>query len=66
MDTRVPFFRLLERVSEGGKTYFVGYLGDAKVIVFKDERCEEPRFGAVAEWQAYLCEKPKKSDRSNG
>lgn len=56
-DVKVPLLRLFERKSASGKTYFTAHFGDAKVVVFKDERCEEPRYGSVAEWQMYACEK---------
>lgn len=54
---RIPLCRLMERKSENGRTYFTGYLGDAKILIFKDEKCDAPRFGSVAEWQMYVVEK---------
>lgn len=52
---------LIERVSQKtGKTYFTGYLGDAQVVVLKDERCESPRYGGVAEWVVFANEREQR------
>lgn len=63
--TKIPFFRLFERVSESGRVYYTGYLGDSKVVIFKDEKCEAPRFNSQAEWQAFLSERGDTSARKN-
>lgn len=65
-DARIPLLRLFECVSENGKTYFKGYLGDARVIVFKDEKCTEPRYGSIAEWQVYVAERTAQAKRQSG
>jgi hypothetical protein len=53
---------LFERTSEkNGKTYFTGWLGDTRVVVVKDDRVEEPRFGSKAEWRMYVNERDEQN-----
>jgi hypothetical protein len=53
MDGAVELLRLFERRSEAGKTYFVGVLGGAKVLVMEDTRAELTE-GTLGVWQVYL------------
>lgn len=63
---RIPMMRLMERKSQAGRIYFTGYLGDMKIVMFKDEKCESPRYGAEAEWQVFGCEKEGVAGKKNG
>jgi hypothetical protein len=56
MSERVLLFKLYERRSKNDRQYFIGFLGTAKVIVFKNERAEL-RAGTIAEWDVFVEEK---------
>jgi hypothetical protein len=55
----IRLFTLWERRSRDGRPYFSGYLGECKVLVFRDDRAAPPE-GAVALWNVLLQEKPRK------
>src|SRR5688572_8395349 len=56
---RVRLTALWERRSKDGKQYFSGYLGNARLLIFRDDRSEAPD-GAVALWDVYLEQAPPK------
>lgn len=55
-NAKVELCRLYENTSQAGKTYFVGYLGKAKVLMLKDEKAAEGQ----PPWVLFLCERPDK------
>lgn len=56
-EAKVELARLYENTSaRSGKTYFVGYLGKAKVLMLKDEKTAEGH----PTWVLFLCERPEK------
>ncbi|GJD94150.1 hypothetical protein [Methylobacterium iners] len=60
-DPRVKLLTLREYRSSEGRTYFRGWLGDAVVLVFRDDDAT-PEYGSVATWDAYVVpKKPKPS-----
>jgi hypothetical protein len=52
MTGRIELFKLYQKRSKSGRTYFVGWLGGAKLVVFKNDRAEL-REGTDGEWIAY-------------
>ena len=53
-DFKLPFFKMYERVSARGATYFTARLGDVKLVIFREEdTAEDELFGARARWQAF-------------
>ncbi len=54
-DFKLPLFKLFQRTSANGRTYFSGRFGDAKVLVFREDDVEEDQlYGAEARWQVYI------------
>ncbi len=56
-DAKIELARLYENTSaRSGKTYFVGFLGKAKVLMLKDEKAAEGQ----PSWVLFLAERPEK------
>lgn len=55
-NTRVPMTRLFEKVSAKGNRYFTGRLGNARVLLFRDEHADT---GGDPVWQMYLADVPQ-------
>jgi hypothetical protein len=54
MDFKLPLFKLYQRQSANGRTYFTGRFGDAKVLVFREDDVEEDAlYGAQARWTVF-------------
>ncbi|MBM1172661.1 hypothetical protein [Microvirga arabica] len=51
--SKVELFLLRERVAANGATYFIGWLGSAKVVVLKDEYAQPDQW-SVAHWRVLL------------
>lgn len=51
---KVPLLRLWERTSANGNRYFSGYMGQASVVMFRDDKAE----GDNPVWQVYVSEAP--------
>ncbi len=49
---RIPMMRLMERKSQAGRIYFTGYLGDMKIVMFKDEKWVIRHSGLMTERRA--------------
>ena len=54
--TMVRLTGLYENTSKAGQTYFVGYLGGAKVLLLKDKRAVEGQPG----WALMITARPEK------
>ncbi|MDO9490182.1 MAG: hypothetical protein Q7J32_17555 [Sphingomonadaceae bacterium] len=59
---KVPLMRLWERTSANGNRYFAGYMGQASVVMFHDEKAE----GEHPQWQLYVSEAPNNRRSRNG
>lgn len=55
MDLKIPLTKLYEKTSGRGSRYFVGRLGNARVVMFRDEQAE----GADPVWQIFLSDGPQ-------
>jgi hypothetical protein len=60
-DNKVVMLKLFEKVSAKGRRYAFGYLGEAKVVAFVDEREDEQRCDSSAVWAVYVAPKEDKS-----
>lgn len=56
VNTRVPVTRLFEKTSAKGNRYFTGRLGNARVLLFRDEHADT---GGDPVWQMYLADVPQ-------
>lgn len=55
----VPFFSLYQNKSQKtGDTYLIGYLGEAKIVVFRNKEAKE----GEPQWKAFIQERPPKSE----
>jgi hypothetical protein len=62
VENRIELFKLYQRKSSSGRTYFQGRLGGARVVVFKDDRADVDS-DTVAVWNVYL--QHREPDRAN-
>jgi hypothetical protein len=54
LDFKLPLFKLYQRTSAAGRTYFTGRFGDAKVLVFREDGVDEDAlYGAQARWTVF-------------
>ena len=53
---RIPMTRLFEKTSARGNRYFTGRLGNARVLLFRDETADA---GSDPVWQMYLADVPQ-------
>ena len=53
-DFKLPLFKLFQRTSASGRTYFTGRFGETKVLVFREDDVEEDQlYGAQARWTVF-------------
>jgi hypothetical protein len=58
----VKLMRVYERKSRAGKPYFVGFLGQSRVLIMRDDRAEV-NGDTVAVWDVFIKERDEQSDQ---